>query len=267
MTRQASPHDEHSARWKNPRRRNERIAWGLLTLCICVAFLPVLLGMDMMKGGYALVWSMGFAALVCLIGALAYRRLAQNLDRLFAGTETIADWRIDPETWARFTQADFLAELSAKQALWRYLSAIIVVVSGVFLLLQRDRAAVWVALGMVGLIGLLRVVAALVPRLLRRLHLRQGGRVIIGCSGVWQGGAHHAWNTLGARLLRIGLEHSAQLDRPWLILMYSYPSRSGNETVTVRVPLPGGNAAPARPVIEALLAANPAALSEPMYPV
>lgn len=62
MTRQTTPSAEHAAEWYNSRRRNERIAWGLTTLCTCFAFLPVLLGMDLMKGGYALVRSMGFAA-------------------------------------------------------------------------------------------------------------------------------------------------------------------------------------------------------------
>jgi hypothetical protein len=245
----------------NPRRRTMRRALVLTLVFVGAMLIPAVVEMDMMNGGYALVIMAGFAAMSCLVTALVYLPLARNFDQLFAGDGVIAEWRFDPEAWRQFTDSDFAEESGAKKGLWWMVSIIIVVVSGGFVLVQQDEASVWVAGAMLGVIVLLRIVATVTPRLSRRAHQLNGGRILIGRNGVWQGGVHHAWNTAGSRLERVGLGADEATGRPWLVLTYSYPTRAGMEETAIRLPVPDGNLGEAHRVTEALLAANPGAVT------
>jgi len=240
----------------NKRRRTLRRALFLMTVFIGGCFLPAIVDMDMMNGGYALIVLSGFAALICLITAIVYVPMARDWDRLFSGTDVLADWRYDEQSWLEFTEADFQEELQAKKQLWWLVFVITIVVLIGFVAMLRDEASVYVALGMLGFMGVLRILAVTMPRLTRRTHLKSGRRILIGRHGVWQGGVHHTWGSLGSRLDQIEALIDEEQAKAWLVLTYSFPTRTGREETQIRLPVPNNDLREGRRVGELLAEAN-----------
>lgn len=240
----------------NKRRRTLRRALFLMFVFIGVCFIPAFVDMDMMNGGYALIVLSGFAAITCLITAIVYVPLARDWDRLFSGKDVLVDWRYDEQSWLEFTEADFQEELQTKKQIWWLVFVITIVVLIGFVAMLRDEASVYVALGMLGFMGVLRILAVTMPRLTRRTHLKSGRRILIGQHGVWQGGVHHAWGSLGSSLDQIEALIDEEQAKAWLVLTYSYPTRTGREETQIRLPVPNNDLREGRRVGELLAEAN-----------
>lgn len=110
------------AEFRNNEWRAARVWITLTLLGIGACFVPDAAGMDMMSGGYAVIWVSAFLAVVCAVSAIIYLRRAVLLDRLVAGKDLLAHWTYTEDEWLRFVDADFHAEAREKRGFsssWR----------------------------------------------------------------------------------------------------------------------------------------------------
>lgn len=206
------------------------VAWPFVYQCV---------GSDL---SFASIFAGGFFLLGGLTGMWLFGRQAAMLRRLVAGGY-LACFSYAPEEWTRFVEWNFGQETGEKKALWWFIFVITLVIGLGFMAVMRDAASVWVFVGLMGLMAVLRVLAVVLPRRGRRRHLRGPGLVYVGQDGLYLNGTVHSWNSWGARLDKTTFRRDPA---PHLEVVYSYLMVAGRTLffyrnfVWVRVPVPSG---------------------------
>lgn len=222
---------------------------GLTALALGICFLPGWVGLDMMRGGYALIVVSGFFALVGFIVVLMYSARAVQLDRLFSGAGLLAHWTYAPGEWAQFTEEEYRSERGEKLSLLKLVGVIMLVIGGGFALAMRDAASLVVLAVLGGVFLLCWLAAAGIPWLNRRRNRQRPGEVFISRQGAWISGAFHSWSLWGARLDAVEIP----ADAPGLLaITYSIPARHGRQEQILHIPIPAGRQKEAETVRAAL---------------
>ena len=215
---------------------------------VVAALLPSIMGMDMMRSGYALTCLAGFVAMVALIAALVFFARAATWDKLARGGDVLAHWTYGDAEWQAYTQVEFEEESTDKRNLWLVLAGIASLVGVIFFLADRKAGGV-VLLVMLGLMLVTGALAFGLPRLALARNQRAQGQVVISSTAVWSSGVLHTWKGWGAKLEDVRLRE----DTPAMLeIVYSTPNRTGRQNTTVRVPAPMGQMVAARQVAEHL---------------
>jgi hypothetical protein len=203
------------------------------------AFVPALVGLEGMSGGFAVITLCGFVALSAFVVAVVFFRSAQRLDRLLFGPSLFAHWTYSLQEWVRFTEVELGEEKSGKRALFRWVASIIAVVTAGFVLVLRDEASLFVAAVMGVLTLVLWALSVRGPEWSRRRALRAGPEAWLGPEGAFVGGMFYDFGMTGSDLESVGLREAEGV----LVLegVYSYLARYGRESVSFRVPVPGGD--------------------------
>lgn len=218
--------------------RESRVAgiWLWLTLtAVAGCFLPGAFGLDPANAGFPVILLLALVAFVGGLCVLVYWRRAVLLDRLVTG-DVVVHWTYAEDEWQRYVEADFQAEARQRRRMF-FVAAGVCLAIGLGFLVWAGDGGVMVFGFMVGAILLLAATAFVAPRA-RRRRLRRGPReVYLAPTGVYVATCFHPWNTMGGRLDGI-----APLAGPPVMiqLMYSYPSKNGRQSHTVRVPVPAG---------------------------
>jgi len=237
-------------KFQNPQRK-VAVFWLLVALLgILAALYPSFSGMDMMNGGYAIVLLGLLLVLAGVIVAAIYLRRAKVLADLLSGEKVLAHWTYTEEEWDRYTRAQSRTSRSEKITLFFVISGFALLFGVGFLLFAPDKdAGLAVFLTMLGLIAVIGVTAFLSIKLSDLRSRGQRREVYISSDGVYIGRELHTWNVAGATLEEVGFR-----ERPSALLeiSYSYPTRYGMDTATVRVPVPRGQEKAARQIADRL---------------
>lgn len=212
--------------------------WLVFTLIVFAScFAPVLLDMEMMESGFALITLALFLTIVGMVCAGFYLHRALTLDKIFSGEKLLVHWQYTPQEWRKFTEADYLMSRFEKVPLFIITLIISIVIGGVFVVADPE-AGIWV-FGFLMLV--MFFIAALVLLLPMLRHTRRGrtGQVYIGVNGLCVNNEFHNWNLLGGRLDAVKVLDS------FMDFEYSYLTRAGREECHVRVPIPKGEEATA----------------------
>jgi len=207
--------------------------------------LPFAIDMDMMNGGFALIFISFFVMLMGIITSVIYFVRAKTLDKLLSGQELLAYWTYNPQEWQRYTEKEFEISKFEKVPLLILVSVICLIIGGIFAIADPEAGLV-VFIVMLGLITLLSGIVFVVPRLRHQHNQNSLGYAYIGTKGLYLNGYFHNWNMLGA-----SLDSAAILmdEIPMLEINYSFPTRTGRQEETVRVPIPQGQLAMAERIV------------------
>jgi pSer/pThr/pTyr-binding forkhead associated (FHA) protein/uncharacterized membrane protein HdeD (DUF308 family) len=220
----------------NPQRK-VAFTWLVISgLGILGITLPFLADMDMMSKGFGIVFLSFFATIIGIITSIVFFVRAKTLDKLLSGQDLIAYWTYDPNEWHQYTETEFQISKTEKVPLLILTSVICLVVGGVFAIAD-PKAGLVVFLVMLGLIALLSTIVFIIPRLHHSHNQSSVGYAYIGNSGIYLNGYFHNWNMLGGSLDNISILAEKI---PLLAFTYSYPSRTGRQEETVRIPIPQG---------------------------
>ncbi|MFH1176315.1 MAG: hypothetical protein V1750_02825, partial [Acidobacteriota bacterium] len=85
----------------------------------------------------------------------------------------------------------------------------------------------------------------------RRRRAAAPPEAFIGADGLLVGGQFHSWNVLTSRLDKATVKEKKT---PTVVVIYSYATKSGRSSTTVRVPVPDGRLEEARAVVAQLAA-------------
>lgn len=131
--------------------------------------------------------------------------------------------------------------------------AVFALVGGGVVFVADPDAGRWVFLVMVGLVVLSGIAAFTSVRSAQARNQERVGEAYVSPLGVLINGQLHAWNGMGFTF--DGVEW-ADGEPPVLAFHYSFPSRSGRQRETVRVPVPAGQEPVARGLMGQLEAAR-----------
>lgn len=207
--------------------------------------LPFAIDMDMMNGGFALIFISFFVMLMGIITSVIYFVRAKTLDKLLSGQELLAYWIYNPQEWQRYTEKEFEISKFEKVPLLILVSVISLIIGGIFAIADPEAGLV-VFIVMLGLIALLSGIVFVVPRLRHKHNQNSLGYAYIGTKGLYLNGYFHNWNMLGASLDSVSIIMD---EIPMLEILYSFPTRTGRQEETVRIPIPQGQMAMAERIV------------------
>lgn len=239
----------------NPPRRTALIWVGIAVLGIIGIFIPSMIGMDGFNGGFAISFLTGFVAIIGIIAAIIYARLAGTLDHILRNENILAHWTYTPEEWSRYTEQEHKEEAAAKKGLFIMVAVISVIVGiGLWLVAHYDPVfLVLIILAIIVLTGLTAYLTTFFDYRRNRKHL---GEAHITRDAVYLNRQLHIWEGLGACLEEVVYE-GAHRPGPIIRIEYSTPGTNSRNYYTARVPVPHGEEEKAKQVVAEILAAHP----------
>jgi hypothetical protein len=205
----------------------------LMAVFTFIVFLPSIIGLEGMDGGFAMSFVSGFMVIICIIVILVYRSRAKQLGKILAGEGRIAIWKYSPEEWMRFVAVDFEAEKKAKRLLFILVSVICVVVGVILMIVIKDILIMFITLGIIPMVA---IPAFLAPRMRYRKLLQSESKALIAENGVIIGKMFHLWVKMGASL--DGVLIDMESDPKIIEFTYSMPTRNGRQVEVARIPIP-----------------------------
>ncbi|MFH0876257.1 MAG: hypothetical protein V1859_10050 [archaeon] len=204
---------------------------------ISLIFLPFILDMNMMNGGYAMIFISGALVVPAgIITAAIYSTRASALNKILSKDDFIAHWTYTHEEWDKYTEKEKKDEYEAKIGLWKLLIAISAVVGIGFFIWAKDKEAALISISViVGVIIFIRILIFFQGRHLYALNKNNLGFAYIGKKGILLNQCFHSWNFLS-------WFENAEVDnkKKLLIITYSALAKHGKDYFTLRVPIPKG---------------------------
>jgi hypothetical protein len=237
----------------NPPRRTALIWTGIIIVGIIVIFIPGFTGMDGFNGGFALSVGGGFIAMMGIIAAVIYFRLASSLDRITRKENILAHWTYSPEEWRRYTEKEHKEDAAGRRGLFILIAVIAIIVGIIFYAIVRDNPLV-IVLTVLGIIAIARLSAYFSTLANYRNNKKHLGETYMALDGVYLNRQIHIWKGIGNRLEEIAFDDKE--NSPRIIITYSSPGTHSRNTYTIRVPVPPEEAAAAQSIVEQITSAH-----------
>ncbi len=223
----------------NRERVYERVSIVGALLSIGLIFMPGLVGMDGMDGGYAISFVAAFAAICGVVLTFVFHRRAGIVDRLLEGRDLLAQWTYEPDEWARYTESEATARPAERLGPFLLVAGWSLLFGLLFFFMDREAGGA-VAAVMLAVTLLTGVMAFVVPRLWAARRRRSPGNAWVSPKAAYFDGALYRWDTEASRLQ--SAEHlSADGAAPdCLCVLLGVITRVGRQTYTVRIPVPVG---------------------------
>jgi Ca2+/Na+ antiporter len=229
----------------NSNRKVSNVSLLLALVFFITIFLPVNLGMDGMNGGFALSVLFGFLFVTALIVAFIYRKLATQFDTIISGQNVLVHWKYTDDEWQKFTQLDFEADKQIKKSMFYIIAGFAIFFGILFPILDPDNGFV-VTYVMLALIVVIAIVAYISVRQQHNRNTKNKGEAIISMKGILINKQLHSWSILGAKLENVTIKEEQV---PIMEFTYSAITNRGRSEYSVRVPIPEGEMATAREII------------------
>jgi hypothetical protein len=222
---------------ENPYRRTVNI-WVIITIAaVAMIFLPGLLGVDGMSGGYAISFVSFFGATIGVIVMLVYRGLSSRFDAIVDGMEVLAHWIYPAELWRIYSDAEYEESIAEVKPLYIITSAMCIV-AGAIAFLWDPEPGIYVFGVMIAVIILMALAASLTRMHLHNENLRKPGEVIISRKAVLLNNRLFYWDYFGSKLesveVRKNKEYSTLIFTTWA------PTLQFGQSYTLRIPIPPG---------------------------
>jgi hypothetical protein len=239
---------------KNPHRLTRYTCASIIVIGILLIFLPGIIGLDGLRGGFALSFFGIFVAILGIITVVIFARLSRLFDRIFQKDNILAHWTYTAEEWKTYTEEEHAEDKSDKRSLF-FLVAVISIVAGIILaVIYRDdfMVIIYTVIGIIAVIGLTAFLSVVMPYRWNRHHQ---GEVYIAREGAYLNSRLHIWKGLGTRLGKVTYEKGKR-SLPRIRINYSSYNFAAGNYYTVRIPVPQGKEVAARKIVDAILAAK-----------
>ncbi len=238
----------------NPTRRTAMIWTAIMATGIFLIFFPGIIGMDGFNGGFALALGGGFVAILGLIAAIIYFRLAGRLDRITRKEEVLAHWTYSPEDWKAYAEEEHKEDAADKKGVFIMVMIISIIVGIVFWLVVRDNPLLiaGIILGIIAVTGIAAFTSSWTTYLNNKRH---HGEAFIHLDGVYLNRQLHIWKGIGTRLEEVVYEDDGT-SLPLIKFDYSAPGRNERYYYTARVPVPPGEEENAKRIIVQIATAH-----------
>jgi MFS family permease len=219
----------------NPPRKTA-ITWLIITAaCFAFVFIPGIVGVDGMQGGYAISFVSFFLGIVGIVVVVIYAQLASILSRLLRGEGLLAHWIYTSEKWMDYAKKEYVEEKTEKKGLFIVVSGFALFFGFLFWALDPENG-IFVFYVMLGLIAVCAFAWQFTAWNTCRQNKRATGEVYIGKDAVYLNRRFFTWRLFGSSLTSVTLENKRGLTM--LIFTYSALTFPGPQIYNVRVPVP-----------------------------
>ena len=228
---------------------------AILGAGVLMMLLPPVVGLDGMRGGFAVQFGGLFVFLTGLITAGIFGYRARRLDAMLRGSRRLAHWVYDPLQVREQADRDLRSTKERNRFLLLIVTVFMVACTLLFVLMgilsgEGDNMPLFA--GIMG--AVLLIVAAFafgMPYVLHRGALRSSGEAIIAENGLFVNGALHTWNPPLAMLDEVTLvQDRSQVRLVFNLRSLSRTSATAYDAYSVEVPVPPGREAEAQRVEE-----------------
>ena len=217
----------------NHQWRVVRIWTVLMVLFLFACFVPGIVGLDGMDGGFAIITISGMIVVSGLITLAFYIPRARRLDRMLNHDNFVAAWLLSREDWEKYLAHDLSEDRSISNSTYLLITVISLVVGAFLVVVSGDFLFVIIILG---IIAFLSLPAFIFPLLRNRRKRHSPPLVMIGENAAYVGGSFSNWGSMGASLIASSLDLSVK--PAILTLSVQYPTRTGMSEDQVRLPVP-----------------------------
>lgn len=208
--------------------------WIFLTiLFLTVCFVPGLVGIDGMDGGFAIITISGMLVISGLITLAFYIPRARRLDKMLKEDNFLTAWMLSDEEWKSYLALDLAADKGLSKSTFILITVISLVIGVILTLSFKDFLLLII---IAGLIAFLSLPAFTFPLLRSRRKRKSSPLVMIGENALYVGGSFSNWGSMGASLK--SSEFDTSTNPAILTFTIVYPSRTGMSEDQVRVPVP-----------------------------
>lgn len=222
---------------ENPYRRTVIVWIVIMVAAFAIIFVPGLIGVGGMEGGFAISFVSFFGAIVSLIVVLVYRGIAARFDEVVGGMEVLVRWSYPTDLWRRFSEEEYVESIEEVKPLF-YLTSAMCLIAGAGAYLWDPEPGIYVFGIMVGVIILMALAAYLTRRGQHEERIRGPGEVIISRRAVLVNSSLFYWEYFGSSLkgvkVRWGDGYSVMEFTTWA------PTLQFGQDYTLRVPVPRG---------------------------
>lgn len=204
--------------------------------------------MDMMRWGFGIAFISLFLAISFAITSIIYASMARRLNMVFSDANILIHWEYSQEEWLRYSKEEFKKQKLEKRNIFITITAITIVVGGIFTLIHRDA---WKVLSIVfaGLLLLLALIAFIIPKIKYAKDRKNiNPEVYISLNGIYLAGEFHLWNFLTSKLEKVSFDEHEML----ITANYSYMTRTGVSYTDVRIPVPLSRLEEAKTIVNKL---------------
>jgi hypothetical protein len=238
----------------NPARRNALVWSGIIVIGIIIIFIPGMMGLDGFGGGFALSFFGGFMALIGIIAAIIYFKLAAAMNKITTQENVLAHWHYSPTEWEKYTELEHKEDTMGRKTLFCLVAVITVFVGIIFWVVVRDNPGIIIVicLGIIAITGLAAWISGMTNYRNNKNNL---GEAFIALDGVYLNRQLHIWKGMGNRLEEIAFEGDYR-EQPRIRIEYTSPSRSGRNAYSVRIPVPLGQEEGAQKIVADIAATH-----------
>lgn len=230
----------------------KRIAVGSFVvglIFIFLIFVPGLLGVDGMMGGFALSFIFFFAAIVAFVTFYFYFGFARKVDEILSGKGVLAHWVYDDEYWLDYARKEYVAEKSEKKGLFLVVCCFALFFGVLFWLLDPD-AGFYVFIVMIGLIVVVGFAWRFSAWYTYRQNISGVKEAFVTKNAVYLNRHLYTWDSVLASFDEASMKNNSGLSL--LVFSFTVVGRAGPQTYNVRVPIPRGEEDTAKSIIEEL---------------
>jgi hypothetical protein len=234
---------------ENPYRRTITLWIVILVAALAMIFVPGLIGIEGMYGGYAISFVSFFGVIVCLIVVLVYRGIASRFDDVVGGMDVLASWRYPSDLWMKFNESEYTESIEEVKPLF-YLVSGMCLVAGICTYLYDPEPGIYVLGLMVVIVVLMALAAYLTRRGQYNERLRGPGEVVVSKRAVLVNRSLFYWDYFGSRLRNVKVRR----DDGYSVLEFTTwaPTMQFGQFYTLRVPIPPGEEEKARQIAHTL---------------
>lgn len=233
----------------NPARRAAIIWWVMCGVLAAGIFIPVWLeaaGVYAAEWASALFFSCLVAGVTALIMAVIYTKRARLAGRLLGKRDILAHWRYPPEEWRDYTEKEHARNIREKKSILVTVAIISILIGMFFSVTVREMWHIFIFM-VIGIIMMMALALWLAVWMRYRQNQNHTGEIYISNSGMLLNRELYVWEGNGARLEEAVFEADGDIT-----ITYSVPNRNNRQFVGVRVPVPRGQEAIARSIVECL---------------
>jgi hypothetical protein len=210
-------------------------------------FIPEIVGIDGMEGGFAISFVSFFITICAIIVAVMYLGFANKVDKILRGEGVLAHWTYTSDYWSDYTEKEYEAEKSEKKGLFLTITGFALFFGILFWVLDPE-AGFLVFLVMLALIGLVGFAWRFSAWYTYKQNIGGVREAYITKDVVFMNKKLYTWNTVFTSFDEVKKKNNQGLSL--LVFRYTTASRAGPQTYIIRVPIPHGQEELAMKIVE-----------------
>lgn len=244
----------------NPPKRVAITSLAVAFFAVIMIFVPELVGIDGMKGGFALSFASLFIALITAIVGVIYLGFSKKVAKILRGEGVLAHWTYASDYWLIYAKEEYKEEKSEKKGLFLIVTGFALFFGTLFWILDEGAGFI-VFLVMLSLIGIVAFAWQFSAWHNYKQNIGGVKEVYITRDAIYMNRKLYTWD-----MVLTSFDEVSQKDHDSLSLLvfrFTSATRTGPQTYKIRVPIPPGQEEAAKRIAEEINGSGRVAGFEP----